>query len=124
MVAYHQRAGSRMFRVRKGDQLKPEMLGYVGNPVRSLIDIGPAFIVLTEAKRRYMQRPQVMLMSKADPTLMTEIFTVDTWSNAGTGFSYSRSSRKAKDGVFFSFRGRYDVVNSPTRILRWKVDLF
>jgi hypothetical protein len=124
MIPYHQRAGSRMFRARKGDQLKPEMLGYVGNPVRSIIDIGPAFIVLTEAKRRFMQRPQVMLMSKADPTLMTEIFTVDTWSNAGTGFSYSRSSRKAKDGVFFSFRGRYDVINSPTRILRWKVDLF
>jgi hypothetical protein len=41
--------------------------------------------------------------------------------DSGTGFAYSRASRAAVDGTFFSFRSSRDLIRHATRIFRWRV---
>jgi hypothetical protein len=117
-----ERVGSRIFRARRSECLKPEILGYVGNPIRSIIDVGPALVALTEAKHAVIANPQVVLISKTDPMVVTELMQIENPSSISTGFSFSRASRKAMDGVFFSHRSRHDVADRPTRILRWELE--
>ncbi len=117
------RAGSRMYRATKSYPLVPKLVGFVGNPVRSIIDVGAAFIITTEAKQEILPRPQVFVVSKQAPNLLTELFTIDVVDGSRTGFTFSRASRAACDGTFFTYRGNHDLANSPTRILRWQIDL-
>lgn len=117
------RAGSRMYRSPRSDPLQPRDAGWVGNPVRSLIDIGPAIIVTTEAKRETLPAPQVVLVSKEPDGPLQELLTVDVAGGGISGFTFSRASRAAQNGFFFSFRSTRDLVASPTRLLRWHIDL-
>jgi hypothetical protein len=122
-VPVSRRVGSRLFRSPRGPRLKPEVIGYVGNPIRSIVDVGPALMVMTEGKRAIAaSRPQVFLMSKDNPELLREIFSIDVFRPEGSGFTYSRSSRAAKDGAFFSFRSISDIWESKFRVLRWEVE--
>jgi hypothetical protein len=121
IVPVGRRVGSRMYRAEKKYPLSPKLIGHVGNPVRSIIDIGPACIGITEAKQNVLTRPQVFLFSKHAPDLLAELFTVDVFKSGGTGFTFSRASRATCDDTFFTFRSRYDLVDAPTRIARWHV---
>ena len=116
------RAGSRMFMTPKSEQLTLSDTGYVGSPVRSIIDVGEALIITTEAKRDAIKEPQIMLMSKKDPNLMVQLGSVPVADGNATGFTFSRASRAAKDGVFFTFRSKFDFVEHPTRMMQWKID--
>ncbi len=60
--------------------LQPRVLGYIGNPVRSIVDAGAAYIIVTEAKQACLTRPQVYILSKSEPYLLEEIFTVDRFA--------------------------------------------
>jgi hypothetical protein len=40
---------------------------------------------------------------------------------AGKGFTYSRASRSALDGTFFTYRAPYQALPLPHQILRWDV---
>lgn len=120
-VPVSQRAGSRLFRSPKSSPLNPQAIGFVGNPIRSMIDLGPIFLITTEAKHLVSPRPQVCILSKSQPAIVAEIFSVDVVRTGGTGFTYSRSSRAARDGVFFSYRGSGDLFQSPLRLLKWRV---
>jgi SAM-dependent methyltransferase len=113
------RIGARMFRARRGMKLAPRDAGWIGNPVRTITDLGPALLVTTEGKRASLPKPQVYLMGKAEGAPLQEIFTIDVHREGGSGFTYSRASRSAQDGVFFSFRGGRDLSLLPTRLLRW-----
>ena len=120
-VPLKNRAGSRIFMTKKSEQLELVDMGYVGNPVRSMIDVGPALVVMTEAKRSTFPKPQVFLVSKTQPGLVAEICTVDAHNPAGTGFVFSRASRVAEDGVFFTFRSKFDLLEAPARFARWTI---
>ena len=114
--------GSRVFISPKSVPLAPACLGFVGNPIRSIIDVGPGFLVVTEAKNlSHWTRPQVCLLSKTEPHLLTEVTTLDNFTARGTGMTFSRASRAAKNGVFFSFRNGFDVFAEGSRILKWEV---
>lgn len=117
------RGGSRLFRSPKEPPWKPESLGYVGNPIRSLIDVGPAYIFITEAKTAQLgYRPQVTLLSKSTPFLVTPLVELDNFATSpATGFTHSRASRVAKDGVFFTYRRSTDAFPDGPSILRWRV---
>jgi hypothetical protein len=52
---------------------------------------------------------------------MQQLFTVPNAKAKGSGFSYSRASRAAVDGRFFSFRGSGDLVQMVPRLLQWDV---
>jgi SAM-dependent methyltransferase len=115
--------GSRVFISAKTVPLAPQALGFVGNPIRSIIELGSAYLVITEAKNlKKWSRPQVCLLSKTEPYLLTEIATLDNFGASGTGLTYSRASRAAKNGAFFSFRGGFDVFPEGSRILKWEVE--
>lgn len=116
------RGGARLFVAPRSLPLRPTPVAYIGNPVRSIIDVGPCYLVTTEAKYGpILPRPQVLIVSKSDPSLCAEIGTIDRFATSGTGFTYSRASHIAKNGRFFSFRGSYDVFRGGPRILQWDI---
>jgi hypothetical protein len=118
-----ERVGSRLFRSPKSATWRPETIGYVGHPVRSIVDVGEAYLVLTQAKGEAGGfNPQVVLLSRSEPHRTTQLMTIDNFTAAGTGLSYSRASRVAKDGVFFTFRLARDAFPDGPRILRWRVE--
>jgi hypothetical protein len=113
--------GSRIFRAPTDGPWKVEALGYCGKPVRSIVDVGPAFLFTTEAKHIDRGgRPDVFLLFKDDLSKVHHLAQIDHYGK-GTGFTYSLAARAAVDGVFFSHRASKDVVPSDTRILRWEL---
>jgi hypothetical protein len=117
-------AGSRMFRARMDERWKVEALGFCGKPVRNIVDVGPAYVVTTEAKHIDRGgRPDVFLMFKDSLDRMHLLAQIDVYGTRGTGFTYSLASRAAKDGVFFSHRAGNDAFRSDTRLLKWELIL-
>ena len=115
------RAGSRIFVSTKSDTLKPIEVGYVGHPVRKFVDVGPGWIVMTEAKGVGIGlQPQVFFLGKRALDL-THLFNVNNHAGLPTGFSYSRGSNRAKNGVFFTFKNSGDALVSGTQCLRWEI---
>ena len=115
------RSGARMFRSPRTSPLAPRDAGWIGNPVRSITDLGPALLITTESKQNVLKRPQVYLMSKKNEGLLQELFTIGVEGGGGSGFTFSRASRTLTDGVMFSFRGARDLAELPTRIVRWEI---
>jgi hypothetical protein len=115
------RAGARMFRSQRTTPLQPVDAGWIGNPVRSITDVGPALLITTESKTKLLPEPQVFLMAKNGTGLLTELCTIETFSDR-SGFTHSRASAVARNGVFFSFRALRDLATLSPRILKWKVD--
>jgi len=60
-------------------------------------------------------------VGKDEPHRVQMLFKVPQTRSKGTGFTYSRASRAAVDGRFFSFRGAGDLVAMQPRILQWDV---
>lgn len=119
-----ERVGSRIFiSPRAVDKLHPESVGYVGNHVRTVVDVGPGYVFMTEAKApQAFPRAQVVFLSKATPHACVELFTVDRHRDSITGFTYSRGSRAAKSGRFFTARARGDMFSEGTEILQWDIE--
>ncbi|HWA89890.1 MAG TPA: sialidase family protein [Rhizomicrobium sp.] len=114
--------GSRIFRARTDGPWKVEALGLCGKPVRNIVDVGPAFLLTTEAKHVDRgARPDVFLLFKDDLATVHHIAQIDNHARGGTGFTFSFASRAATDGVFFSHRATGDVFPSDTRMLRWEL---
>lgn len=125
-IAIADRSGSRIFFAKREDLSNPIEIGWVGQPVRSIVDVGEYWIVLTQGSMyRNLSRPLVYLLEKKSPYKLIKMFEIDKYDNANTGFTYSRHSRIAKDGVFFTYRGPNDLVtNNPHKILKWKFKTF
>lgn len=113
--------GARMFSSPRSVPLAPRSIGWIGNPVRSMVDVGPAWLVMTEAKHDAFPEPQICLVAKDGETVQ-ELLTIDLAERVGTGFSYSRASAQAEDGHFFSFRGARDLASSTTRLFHWQIE--
>jgi hypothetical protein len=122
-VSVRRRPGARLLRSTKERPWKPEPIAYIGNPVRSLIDVGPGYLITTEAKGMLGYRPDVYILWKTEPFQVTPLLTVDNFrtTNPATGLTYSRASRSAKDGVFFTYRAGMDMFPDGPGILRWRV---
>lgn len=121
----HPPVGSRVFKARADGPWVPEEIGFCGPPIRSIVDVGPAWIFISEAKAKGVTlRPETFLVFKDDLSRVHRFVQIDNWAEASTGFTYSRASRKALDGVFFSFRGVRDVFARGPRLLRWEVEFF
>jgi Methyltransferase domain len=120
-----ERSGSRLYRVNKSARpLTLEELGYCGNPVRSLVDVGPAILVITEAnKATYPAMPQVLAFFKDDMKQPIELFRTDNFKQGFfTGLTYSKASRTTKNGRFFSYRNHTDVFNDVRPcVLQWDI---
>jgi SAM-dependent methyltransferase len=123
-LPYSRRSGSRLFLADKFDLCNTIDLGYIGQPVRNVVDLGTAVIVLTQGKiYPYSTRPAVFLLPKHGDSFGTpmHLFDVDNYANATTGFTYSSASRAACDSIFFTYRGPNDAFRSAQKIMRWEV---
>jgi hypothetical protein len=118
------RVGSRLFISPKTVPLQPKCVAFVGSHVRSMVDVGSGYVILTEAKRvEAVPRPQVCFLSKAEPYTLTQLFTIDRYQAGGTGFTFSRNSRAAVNGRFFTYRDRNDAFAGGPRLLQWDITL-
>jgi len=122
-VSVGRRPGARLMRSGKERPWKPRTIAYLGNPARSLVDVGFGYIVTTEAQGFFGYRPDVCLLWKSEPFALTPLAAVDNFraERPRTGFTYSRASRSAKDGVFFTYRSGKDMFPGGPGILRWRV---
>jgi hypothetical protein len=121
--------GSRVFRGRRENGLRPRVVGRAGWQIRNLVDIGKYYVFLTQGSNKpnatpEEKRPGVFLMPKTpvpDAPGLVHLFDVEVYSAVRTGFTYSRASRAAKDGTFFSFRAATDAFPFGHKILKWNV---
>lgn len=119
----HPRVGSRIFRARAEGPFEPEEIGFCGSPLRSIVDVGPAFLFTSEAKKANVAlRPRTYLVFKDELDRVHPFVELDNYAETGTGFTYSRHSRKARDGVFYTYRGAADVFPRSPRLLRWEIE--
>lgn len=117
------RAGSRIYSTPKSNPLKITELAYIGHPVRSIVDVGPAYIVITESNRQYYPlTPQVVALFKDNMTQPIEIARIDNFQNKKTAFSSSKASKSAVKGRFFSYRYPTDVFKDVRPcVLQWDI---
>lgn len=121
--------GARVFRAKIGDRLEPHLIGRGHWHFRNLVDVGDFYVALSQGcphpkNEPAKERPGVYLIPKvpaAGAPGMVHLFDVPTHSPKRTKLSASRASRAAKDGVFFSLRGRADFFPKGHRVLRWKL---
>jgi hypothetical protein len=119
--------GARVVRSPAAPPLLPEIAGRTPWEIRSLVDIGEAYIFLTQGCARpdngRNDGPGVYLMPKRPGGELAHLFDIAVHSTIRTGFTYSRASRAAKDGVFFTFRTSTDAFPFGHKILKWEVSL-
>jgi len=101
-----------------------EIICRFGMHVRSMIDIGEGWIFITEAK--YLDKvkgPQVFLILKDKIDKPYLLFEIENSTSRITGGTYSRSSIKSYDGVFFTQMGDGMFNQKSARTLKWEVKL-
>ena len=122
--------GARMFRAACADVLVPQIVGRGRWQIRNMVEVGDFFFVLTQGCNRAdatpeEKRPGAFLMPKRAPAApapaMVHLFDVPVHSQVRTGFTYSRASRAAKDGTFFTYRASTDAFPSGHKMLKWEV---
>lgn len=116
-----ERTGSRIYISPKTSPLVPRELGIIGHPIRKFVDVGPGWLIFTEAKQASLGlRPQVFLLFKKSFRLV-KLMELENWRNVATGFTYSRGSKVAYNGCFFTYRSPFDVFDDGVRCLKWQV---
>jgi SAM-dependent methyltransferase len=118
------RSGSRVFTSPKTEPLQPTEVAYLGHPVRKFVDVGPGWIIVTEAKQPCIGfRPQIFFLGKRNLDL-SYLFDVDNERGSPTGFTYSKGSDHLRNGSFFTYKFLADALTTPTKCLRWDVEFF
>lgn len=122
MLGLPKRSGSRLCKSRKsGEMLEPVEIGYLGQSIRKFVDVGPGWLLLTEAKWESTGvEPQIFFLGKKNLDL-TYLFDIESHNGSPTGFCYSRASNTTNDGVFFSDKLSGNAISSRSRCLRWEV---
>lgn len=124
--------GARIFRSAIGRRLKPELVGVGKWHFRSVVDIGEYLLFLSQRSNvpgapPEDKRPSVFLVPKqripGAPSMM-HVCDLDAYPTRDRpGFTFSKASRAAVDGTFFSYRSSEDVFPAGHRMLRWDVKL-
>ena len=117
---------SRVFRGNPSTGLPPANMGVCGPEVRSMVELRDFYVVITQSSHHFPgnEGPKVFLLRRDGAPgrdNLCHLFDVERHTNEGTGFTFSRASRTAKDGTFFTFRNRADVFNAPMHILKWQI---
>jgi hypothetical protein len=124
--------GTRVFRAQDDSLSLPRVVGAMRWPVRSLVDVGDFIVVLSQGSNRRdsppeESKPSVFLMPKRQidgSAGLIPLFEIDNFGGnpwTGKGFTYSRASRVAFDGTFFTYRAPYQGLPSSQQILKWNI---
>lgn len=130
LAALGSEAGARVFRSQIAFPLVPQPVGRTKWPIRSIVDLGDFLVVLTQTSTQPAMHPRdnkpgAYLMRKDGAgSALVHLFDIETFdprAGAGKGFTYSRASRAALDGTFFTYRAPHQALPSPGQILKWNV---
>lgn len=121
--------GARILESEAGDLLTPHLVGTALWPIRNVIPVGEFFLFISQGPLNFAatgdaRRPNVFLLPqdrKPSARPLVHLFNVEAYSSAPTGFTYSRASRAARGGVFFTSRSATDVFPFGHRLLKWEV---
>jgi hypothetical protein len=123
--------GARVFRSVSQAPLVPRFVGLGKWHFRSLVDIGEFLLAISQRSNRPQsnaedRRPGVYLVAKTAPPdapRFQHLFDLRTFPSGvrPAGFTYSKASRAAKEGVFFTYRSDEDVFDGGHKLLRWRV---
>ena len=112
---------SRLVRSPKSEPLSIEVLCELGMHVRSMIDVGEAYLMISESKYLDLApNPQVFLVFKDDLYTSHHLFNIPNRNRIKTGATYSRNSISAIDGVFFTLMQK-GLLFDENEIVRWKI---
>jgi hypothetical protein len=124
--------GARVFRSVAGGRLEPELVGRGKWHFRNVVDIGDYLLFISQRSNADNpppedRRPGVYLVSKHDGGRgagLVHLFDLESYPSAdGPGFTFSKASRAAVNGTFFSYRSSHDVFPAGHRMLEWNVRL-
>jgi hypothetical protein len=114
---------SRLVRAKRQTPISVEVMCDIGMHVRSMVDVGSAFVIVTEAKYvDVVPNPQVFIVFKDETGRCHHLFDIDNVEKKSTGATYSKSSIASKDGVFFTLIERGLFADDISGILRWKIE--
>jgi hypothetical protein len=122
--------GACVFRSKIGETLAPEFVGRGQWHFRNIIDIGEHLVFLSQRAIRQqgaeqkLRAPGIYLLCKKTRAF-THLFDIDCFPSGAraSGFTFSRASRAAKDGRFFTYRSDEDFFTSGQKVLEWEVRL-
>ena len=117
--------GARVFRFDPVRDEAPKVLGCCGPEIRNVVELEDHYVFITQSTRPFKQNPPQVLLSRkgaSGTAALVPCFEIEQYSDRRSGFTYSRASRAAKDGIFFSYRGSEDVFPSGNRILKWQIE--
>jgi len=124
--------GASVFRSVVGPALAPRFVGRGRWHFRSIVDLGDYLVLLSQRSSKSAAKlnaggPGVYLMRKhpqSGAEAFAHLFDLDVFptKEQRVGFTFSRASRAAKNGIFFSYRSDQDVFNGGHRMLEWRVD--
>jgi hypothetical protein len=112
--------------------LAPDDIGQTRWHVRNLVDVGDFYVVLTQGSNlaratEEEREPHALLMPKHAPAggpPLVPLVDIDVHTDkaaAGAGFTFSKASRAAVDGTFFTFRAPFHLFPHGHQILRWDI---
>jgi hypothetical protein len=124
---YHNPVGemvtrSRLVRLDTDQQIDPQVLCEIGMHIRSMIDVGDAFLLISEAKRLdIVPTPQVFLVFKNELDHCHHLMDIPNPENRINAATLSKSSIKSKDGIFFTLLPRGTFSKTHCGMIRWKL---
>ena len=105
-------SGSRFVSAQSTDDLRLKVHCTIGLPVRSMIDVGPGYIVITEAKYlNHIKKPSVFLIMKDDLESCHLITELPNLRNEKTGGTYSFASKFVDNEGYFFTRIENDIFS-------------
>jgi hypothetical protein len=115
------RAGSRLCAASKSQPLRVTEIGYIGHPIRSMIDVGLGWVLTTEAKTRISgYRASIYFVDRSFREIV-KICDADNFRSKGTGLTYSKASRASRSGRFFSYKLFSDLFENSPRIAQYDI---
>jgi len=111
-----------------GERIEAKVHCDIGMHVRSMVDIGEAFVIFTETSYPEIVRgPQIFIVFKDDLESCHHIADIPNPGGGPNKGTYSRSSIVSNDGVFFTeiAMNTYgnDAMKYHCKMLEWRVEI-
>jgi hypothetical protein len=114
--------GSRVFRGTPASGEPPAILGVCGPEVRNMVQVEEHYFLLTQCSPFGDSIPPSVFLMPGSRAAPMRLFDIGQYSTKNAGFTLSRASRSARNGVFFTYCPARQVFNHPQEILKWEVE--
>jgi hypothetical protein len=115
--------GSRVFHGDPGSGRPPDILGTCGGAVRNMVQVAEHYLLLTQSSPLGDATPPGVFLMWDTRAAPLHLFDVGRYSAKDAGFTLSRASRGARNGVFFTYCPARQLFDLPHQILKWEVEI-